>query len=200
MTGLVYYHPRIYQALMRLLYGGQYETRYRVIAELVPEGARLNDICCGDCYIYFKYLKQKKVQYRGFDNNPVFINWLKARGVEAELLDVTGDRLPAGDFLLLQASLYQFIPCHEDLLTKLLESDHQTVIVSEPIRNLSSSSNFIIRNLAQWATASTKGKCRSRFTPREVMDLFEKFRVSEIKEAGRDLVGVFTTAGRRAQT
>ncbi|MFH1069955.1 MAG: methionine biosynthesis protein MetW [Candidatus Glassbacteria bacterium] len=194
MRGLVYLHPLIYRTFMRIIYRGQFELRYKKIAELIPDGSVVNDICCGDGYIYSKYLRSKKVSYHGFDNNPSFIRWLRANGIKSSLLDIYHDPLPSGDILLLQASLYQFIPEHESLLKKLLASIHKKIIISEPITNLSSNKSRLISKFAQWMSATEKGPCRERFDREKLMELFAKFGASEVINCGRDIMGVFLIA------
>ncbi len=191
MSGLVYSHPLIYSLLMRLLYGRGFQERYRAVAGLIPDGSRVNDLCCGDGYIYFRYLRRKGVHYTGFDENPAFVRHLERRSVPARRFDLFEDELPSGDCLLLQASLYQFIPRHEEVLARLLASDHRLVIISEPVTNLSSAGNPLVRTLAQRVSATRRGPCRYRFSREQLLELFARHGITEVGDIGRELIGVF---------
>ena len=45
--GLVYRSAAVYEAVMRLLYGRHYVARQRAVADLIPAGASLLELCCG---------------------------------------------------------------------------------------------------------------------------------------------------------
>src|SRR5215510_2482352 len=48
----LYWSPWVYRLVMRALYGRAYDERYRVVADLVPNGSHVVDLCCGCGYLY----------------------------------------------------------------------------------------------------------------------------------------------------
>ncbi|HSU65803.1 MAG TPA: class I SAM-dependent methyltransferase, partial [Tepidisphaeraceae bacterium] len=110
-NGLVYSHPSIYEAVMLALYGRHYRARYRTVADQIPMNASVLDLCCGPATLYCRHLRYKSVTYHGLDLNPKFVGRLNRAGIEAEVKDLhsPGD-LPPADFVVMQASLYHFLP------------------------------------------------------------------------------------------
>jgi ubiquinone/menaquinone biosynthesis C-methylase UbiE len=78
-TSLIYRSASLYELAMLLLYGRHYTSRYRAIAELVPVGSSVLDLCCGPALLYHRYLRTKDVQYTGLDINANFIARLLRR-------------------------------------------------------------------------------------------------------------------------
>ena len=72
MRSLVYWHPRLYEGAMRLLYGRHYRARYAEIARRVELGASVVDLCCGDCRLYTQELNGLAGSYQGLDFNAQF--------------------------------------------------------------------------------------------------------------------------------
>jgi len=191
VRGFVYWHPLIYRAAMKAVYGGCFEKRYALIAAEIPDGAQVDDFCCGDASLYFDYLRRRSIRYRGFDLNPVFVRWLRRRGVEACVFDLETDPVPSGQILVLQASLYQFIPGQRKILDKLFSSGHERIIIAEPVSNLSQSHSRLLRGLARLATATDKGARPDRFEREQLLDLFRQYSVSRVIDADRELIGIF---------
>jgi SAM-dependent methyltransferase len=137
---LLYRNERVYGLAMRALYGVHYGTRDRVVAELVPAGAEILDVCCGPATIFRRQLRFKEVRYHGLDVNPRFVERLRELGVPAELWDASQSRaLPAADVVMMQASLYHFLPDARPVMDRMLAAARDFVIVAEPVRNLSTS-------------------------------------------------------------
>jgi trans-aconitate methyltransferase len=168
---------------MRLLHGGGFQARYQEIARLIPSGVTMIDLCCGDAYLYRKYLAGR-VDYLGIDNNSIFINWLKRRGINCRRLDVMRDDIGQADYLVLQASLHQFIPNHRELLIKALRAAKKRVIISEPKYNLADHPNFLIRTAAQILTS------RHRFSRDAIVDLYLELGITKIIELDREIIGI----------
>ena len=61
MTGLIYRHPRLYEAGLRLLYRGRYRERLEAVAAEIPEGGTVTDVCAGDCALYRYMLRERNV-------------------------------------------------------------------------------------------------------------------------------------------
>src|SRR4051794_4994884 len=70
---LVYHNAIIYELVMILLYGRHYVARYKTVADLIPEGSSVLDICCGPGVLFDRYLRARSVEYTGVDVNPLFI-------------------------------------------------------------------------------------------------------------------------------
>ncbi len=137
---LVYRSPLLYEMIMLALYGRHYPARYRAIAELVPAGSRVLDLCCGPGILHDRYLRRKGVEYTGLDVNPRFIARVNRRGGRGLVWDLHEDRpLPEADTVVMQASLYQFLPDAAPVVRRMLRAARQRVIIAEPIRNLSDS-------------------------------------------------------------
>ncbi|MHB8695144.1 MAG: class I SAM-dependent methyltransferase [Solirubrobacteraceae bacterium] len=129
---------------MRLLYGMHYGARMRVVAEQVPAGASVLELCCGPGTLYRRRLRARTSSYVGLDVNQRFVRMLVARGVDARVCDlaavaVNGAALPRADVVIMQASLYHFLPDARGILERMLAAADDCVIVSEPVRNLSAS-------------------------------------------------------------
>ena len=111
------------------------------------------------------YLKAKGVRYRGLDLNPLFIQRLRRLGVDADVADVGAEGpLPRAEIVLIQASLYHFLPDARPLIDRMRASALHTVIISEPVRNLATSRWPLVARLAG-ASASPGDRHHSdRFT------------------------------------
>src|SRR4051812_46793681 len=110
-ASLVYRAPWVYELVMIALYGRHYPARYRAIAGLVPEGASVLDLCCGPGFLYDRHLRRKSVDYTGLELNPAFVERVRRRGGHALVWDLHDDRpLPPADVVMMQASLYHFLP------------------------------------------------------------------------------------------
>jgi len=114
VTSLVYRSAAGYELLMRLLYGRHYGARMRAVADQVPDGASVLELCCGPGTLYLRHLRGRTRGYVGVDVNPRFVTRLRRRGVDARRLDLAHDTatdaLPSADVVILQASLYHFLP------------------------------------------------------------------------------------------
>jgi hypothetical protein len=182
---------------MRLLYGQHYASRYEDIARLIPAESRVLDVCMGDARLYTDYLKSKNVDYLGLDINQAFVRHAQKKGVPARRFDLNQDALPPCDYIIMQGSLYQFIPNEHEILEKLLASARHTLIISEPVKNLSNSPIPMVSWLARKATTTQQGRAEHRFQLRNLHSLFAKYH--QLKDvfpvAGtRELAGIFKTA------
>jgi len=163
MSSLIYAHPSIYQLLMRLIYGAGFGARYQALSDLIPDGADVFEACAGDAYLYEQHLKARGVKYRAGELNPGFVSHARARGIAMQHFDLCRDAVPEADIVLLHASLYQFMPDHQAVVSRLLAAARQTLIISEPVRNLSSSPNPLIRWLARRSADPGSGHKAQRF-------------------------------------
>lgn len=196
--GLPYRSPRLYHLLMKFLYRDGYAERYEAIAELVPPGSSVLDVCCGDGRLFESCLARKGVSYIGLDINPAFIGAAASKGIDVRGFDIElRDDLPAADVVVIQSSLYQFIPGHEKIIRKLLRAARSRVIISEPVRNYGSSANPLVRRLTACATNPGTGPKHDRFTPDSLDAALAPFRVlNRIPVcSGREMICILDPVG-----
>lgn len=180
---IIYWHPWIYRLVMMLIYGKEYSRRYLVIAKEV-DGMEVLDICCGDCRLS-NYVKR----YRGVDFNDKFVKCARKKGLDAMKMDITKDHIPKSECIVMQDSLYQFIPNHEKIIKKLLKRSKKVVIAEAGI-TFGQSKNPIISAIAKKLT-STSRQHKERFTKGELYKLYRKFNAKKIIDTGKDLTAVF---------
>ncbi len=146
-TSPIYWSPLLYRTTMRLLYGGALEERYQVVDRLIPDGARVTELCCGCGYLYEFHLNARGIRYIGLDLLPAMTSRLRAIGARVEQADVASAPVPPADYVVMLGSLYHFHPNEAAILSKMAGAG--TGIVLEPIQNLSQSGNFLVRLLAR---------------------------------------------------
>jgi len=184
---------------MRVLYGRHYASRYQEIAALIPEGATVLDLCCGPAQLYRGYLRSKKVEYRGLDINQRFIKQLQSENADGQVWDVREDKqLPPADYVLMQASLYHFLPDTQPIVDRMLEAARRQVIIAEPIRNLSSSRIALVRRIARHLT--NVGNDGDRFNEKMLDQLFSRYQShidrSFVIDGGREKIYVLNKQNR----
>jgi SAM-dependent methyltransferase len=140
-TSLVYRSAAGYELLMRALYGRHYAARMRAVAELVTPGASVLELCPGPGALYERHLRARAGAYTGVDVNDRFVERLRGLGAEARVRDLATSEqpLPSADVVIMQASLYHFLPGAHTIVDRMLAAARERVIIAEPIRNLSSS-------------------------------------------------------------
>jgi hypothetical protein len=159
--------------LMRLLYRGDYDLKYQAVADLIPPGSKVVDLCAGDCVLAAK-LSGKACRYIGLELNPRFVNSACRAGVDARHFDVRTGEIPEADIVCIQSSLYHFMPDDEMLVQRMVESARLMVIISEPIVNVSASGHSLLSRLAVRATAVNGQKYPSRHTLESLTRLMDK--------------------------
>src|SRR5690242_19199763 len=119
----VYRHSLAYELVMLGLYGRHYGARYRALADLIPDGTSVLDLCCGPGILFDRYLRARSVDYTGIDVNPRFIARVNRRGGRGLIGDLSRDRpLPEADLVIMQASLYQFLPDAAPVVRRMLRA------------------------------------------------------------------------------
>lgn len=194
----IYSSRMVYRLLMRFLYrGGGYGDRYRMIAERVSSGARVLEVCCGDCYLFEHYLRAKSVMYTGLDISEPFVRAAKQNGIDARVFNVWLDELPRSQVVIMQASLYQFIMDARRIMNRLLDAAEERLIVAEPIKTLSTSHNRLVSGLSRFLTqpaGAPAGYNGDRFDKAELLKLFEESPCLEetvLLPGGAEMIGVF---------
>lgn len=176
-ASLVYRNAAVYGVLMRVLYGRHYGARFRAVAAEVPPGSEVLDVCCGPATLYTRYLRGRGVDYHGLDLNERFVADVISAGGRGEVWDLHADTpLPAADVVLMQASLYHFLPDPAPVLDRMLAAARHTVIIAEPIRNLATSDNRVLAALGKRYTDAGDGAQAHRFTEQSLDELFAAHR------------------------
>jgi SAM-dependent methyltransferase len=176
-ASLIYRSATMYELLMLALYGRHYRARSRAIADLIPRRASVVDLCCGPASLYFRHLRHKEISYRGIDVNPRFIERLRRRGIPSDLRDLNDDQpFPKTDYVILQASLYHFLPAPERIVDRMLRAAQRQVIISEPVRNLVDSPIRFIASLARRQTNAGSGEQPHRFNEQTLDAFFSKYQ------------------------
>ncbi len=202
-VSLIYRSAVGYELLMRALYGRHYADRMRAIATEVPPGSSVLELCCGPATLYRRFLRGRTSHYLGLDVNPGFVAALRRRGIDALEADLAaGDRaLPSADVVIIQASLYHFLPRAEVVVDRMLAAARDRVIVSEPVRNLASSVVPIVRILGRRAADPGTGGHARRFDERSLDAFMARYRAQTLKAfaipGGRERVYVLQATRSR---
>jgi trans-aconitate methyltransferase len=192
-VSLIYRNASVYELVMHALYGQHHGGRFRAVAEQVPAGATVLELCCGPGSLYLRHLRTQVGNYIGLDSNPGFVARLQARGVDARLTNLMDAQLlPRADVAIMQASLYHFLPDPNEILQRMLDAAKRSVIVSEPIRNLSSSTLPLVATVARRAADPGVGRHAERFTETALDQLMAAYDIRTTVHApgGRDKVYV----------
>lgn len=175
-ASLIYRNRSAYNLVMRVLYGRHYAARFQAIADLIPDGAAVVDLCCGTATLFTDYLREKGVDYLGLDINDGFIAQLKDLGGRGQVQDLHADTaLPEADILVMQASLYHFLPEPRHVIDRMLASARNQVIVAEPVRNMTNSDNRVLATLGRRFTDAGDGAQEHRFTETTLDELFDHY-------------------------
>jgi SAM-dependent methyltransferase len=196
-TSLIYRSALGYELVMRGLYGRHYGDRLRAVADEVPDGSSVVELCCGPGTLYGRFLRGRVRSYTGLDVNGRFVARLRQRGVDARVADLvrSTEPLPRADVVLMQASLYHFLPHAERMIDRMLAAANQRVVVSEPIRNLSSSDNPVIGMLGRRSADPGVGGAEHRFTEETLDALMARYDVQaeQLIPGGREKLYVLRT-------
>lgn len=201
-TSLIYRSNAGYELVMLALYRRHYLARYRTVANLVPAGAEVLELCCGPGILYRRFLRHKNVRYRGLDVSENFVQHLLRRGIPAERWDLRGETpLPPAEYIIMQASLYHFLPNAAGMLRRMLNAARKAVIIAEPIRNLASSRWPAVAYLARRLSDPGGGTAANRFVEKTLDELAEQqkplLRKAFLAPGGREKVYLFEKDGDR---
>jgi SAM-dependent methyltransferase len=191
MISPVYWHPRIYDAVLAVLNGRARRERFLAVAREIADGDEVLDVCCGTGGLARVGLRGRPVAYLGLDENPGFVRWLEGRGVRARVHDLLTDPLPPADCVVLQASLYQFHDGAIPLLDRLRKAARRKVVVSEPVSNLARSRFPGAAGLGAAGAATRRGPQRFRYDEEGFRRVVEAAGAARVERAGRDMLAVF---------
>lgn len=151
------------------------------MSNLIPPRSSVVDICCGTCQIY-KYLRMKNIHYIGIDFNSIFIKNAQKKGIDCRMINIKHEEIPKADFIIIQGSLYQFIPDHISILEKLFYSANRALIIAEPIKNHIQSNSKAISYLSRLLNNPGDGIKDQRFTVESLKKSIEKLPHNGIQE------------------
>jgi SAM-dependent methyltransferase len=191
VTSWVYRDARVYRGVLRLLYGGALAERERIVAALVPRGATVVDVCCGDGGIARRL---RDVRYLGVDASPRMVEHVRRAGHEARVLDVAREDPPTGDVVLLLGSLYQFLPDADAVLWRVRRAAQRFAIVAEPHVNLASSRVRPVAALARRMTDPGVASSTARFDEASLRALFARHGALHVERTRREVVAVLPGA------
>jgi len=174
--GWIYRSPRLYELVMFLLYRRGYRSRQSALAELIPAGSSVIEACCGIGRLYSDHLQLKVARYAGLDLSPAFVSTLMKKGVDARLWDMRSETpLPHAGYLVMQASLYHFLPDPKPVVDRMLQAAEERVIISEPIRNLTTDYPRLQRVFATLTNAGAGPELR-RFDEESLDGFFDGYK------------------------
>src|SRR5947199_2218 len=127
-ASFIYRIPAVYELVMRVLYGRHYAARFRAIAALIPERSSVLELCCGPATLFERHLRHQAIDYTGLDLSPRFVDRVVRLGGRASVRDLhDGGPLPSADYVIMQASLYHFLPDPSPLLGRMFEAARRRV-------------------------------------------------------------------------
>lgn len=188
---LVYKNIYLYRSILNVIYLGLYRSRFKKITYLLKGTDSVVDLCFGDIYIA-KYCKKHNINWIGYDLNPSFVDYAIKKGYNACCKDILSiDSFPKCSVCIIQGSLYHFNSNLNELFTLIFNSTNR-IIISEPIRNLSSEDG-LIGQIAKKSANVGKGNEVFRFTKETFIQMLEEYRYRNDFEytvvyQGRDIV------------
>lgn len=200
----VYKHLYVYRAVMNILYGGGYRQRFEQVSKQIkdlPANSQILELCFGDTYLA-DYCRKMNYRWKGLDLNRHFVSEAQNRGYDALYTDVsTCDRLPEADVCVIVGSLYHFHPNIFPLLTKMASSA-DTIIISEPVSNLSAK-NGILGFIAKRSAGVGKGHEMFRYNADSFMRVIHEsivqlnFSIVAVNRYKKDLIVKLAKNGSR---
>jgi hypothetical protein len=176
-SSLIYKSTFLYEALMRVLYGAAYKKRFHELAEVIPVGASVLDVCCGPATLFHRCLKQKGVRYTGLDINPRFMRQLSKSGATGMVWNVEESQpLLRAQYVIMQASLYHFMPNALPIIERMLAAAEKQVLIAEPIRNVADSRIPVLAHLARKMTNPGTGDQPNRFNEARLDSLLRPYQ------------------------
>lgn len=189
----IYHNIFIYRIVMNLLYLGGYKKRFNYIIDILISNKFkiVTELCFGDILLA-KWCKENQIEWNGFDVNRNFILNAKKKGYNAKYRDLLKfENLPKSDVIIIIGSLYHFHDSLEKLIQCIMNST-SSLIISEPISNLSSN-NSIIGKIAKKLTKSGNGNEEFRYDYNSLYKSLNKickgkYKISELNKTHKDLI------------
>lgn len=191
----IYRNIFVYRFIMNILYLGKYKRRfYAVIQQInnLPRNSSTLELCFGDVYIA-QFCKQAGYRWRGLDVNNNFVKTAQRMGFDAYYGDLAKlEVFPHADVCIMMGSLYHFHP-HTDLMLAKMLSASDSIVISEPVSNLSSQTG-LIGFLAKRAANAGKGHEPFRYNRQTFIAMIEKnsgvlgYDITAIQDHGKDII------------
>jgi hypothetical protein len=120
----------------------------------------------------------------------------QGQGVPMREFSVWRDEIPKAEIVVMQASLYQFLPHAETVVQRMLAAARDKVLIAEPIRNLSAKDSPLGKMSRILTKPRTQDAAYSgqRFDEASLEKLFYSFASFERRfliPGGREMIGVF---------
>jgi len=181
---------------MKLLYRGEYDRVYSDVAELIPPGASVVDVCCGTALLYRRFLRGRDGDYLGLDCNGHFVMATRYRGVHVRLFNLMTESVPPADYVVMCSSFYQFYESRDEVFAKLMAAARHKVIISEPVRNIAASSIAPIASFGRCFTNPGFGDSRHRFDAESFRSFASEHGAERLvcHEDSRQAIAVFPKA------
>lgn len=166
----IYWSAPLYDRLIQLLFGRRHEQAYVDVAQQIPEGSSVVDLCSGTGKMYRDHLRSRGCRYLGLDFNGHFVMRARRSGVPTQFFNVLSDTIPPADYIVMMSSLYHFRRRAGDVLERMKAAARRAVIISEPVDNLSHHDSFLGR-LAPHFTNPGVGEYDHRYSIAELRAL-----------------------------
>ncbi len=169
----IYSYPVLYRLAMRLAYGSEYHERCQLLADQIAGPSDVLELCCGDLVLHDHLLRRGLIRsYCGLDINPGMLALAHRRGVHVETADLRAMTVPRAEVIVMQASLYQFQDIAETLLRGLWNAAQRQLLIAEPVRNLSTSTNAVVRRIGRLLSRTEAGAHAFRYTEPTLIELY----------------------------
>jgi hypothetical protein len=198
-VGLIYRNVWLYRLAMYVLYRSRYRERYEMVADEIPPGSNVVDICCGDAPIA-PLLKEKGCEYVGLDINPRFVGWGRREGIDIRLWNAEEMEIPEADVICAQSCLYQFIPNERRLVEMMVGKARKMVLIAEPVENLTTGGGKFMSKVAKYLTRVNGKVFDSRFTEESFRGLFSDMQPESLqfkRIADRDELAIVTSESEK---
>jgi glycosyltransferase involved in cell wall biosynthesis len=182
-----------YDLVMKLLYRSQWKPTYREVADRIPEGASVVDVCAGTARLYRDFLKDRACEYLGLDFSGHLVMSANRRGAPIQRFDLLCDEVPEADYVVMCSSFYHFHDREDEIFGKLLRAARKAVIISEPVENWSSRGPSAWSRLMRRLTNPGVGEFDYRYDLASFRAFAERHGAAEVRyEPGwRNAVAVF---------
>ena len=123
-----------------------------------PTARACSSCAAGPARLYERELRGRIGSYVALDASERFVARLRRRGVDARRADVATAELPVADVVVMQASLYHFLPAADAIVRRMRAAARASVIIAEPVRNLASSRLGIVARLGARRRRDGRGR------------------------------------------
>ena len=190
MTSAIYSSPVLYRWAMKLRFRNYYVPRLEKVAAEIPRGARVIDLCCGDCAIYRRFLMKNDVDYLGIDISVDMVQKVAKEGIVIEARDVRIYVPPKSDVIICLGALLHF-PAEAEAVIERAKNAARKVIVLEPVKYASWFHLQPVMMLASRFCDFGEGPVRFRYSEDALVDLWRELNVSKIERVGSEIMGIW---------